>query len=96
MFKIRLLSSIVIMVLTLFFIITGGNILLFAMAFLSMVAMMEILRMVKLHKSPLAVIGYVAVALLYVLLYLGQIEKFLPLAVFYLMAIMAVYVVAFP
>lgn len=96
MFKIRLLSSIVLMVLMLFFIITGGYFLLAATAFLSLVAMMEIMRMAKIHKSPLAVLGYASVALLYVLLATGQMDKLVALAVFYLMAIMTVYVVAFP
>lgn len=96
MFKIRLLSSIVLMVLMLVFIITGGNVLLAAVAFLSLVAMMEIMRMAKIHKSPLAVLGYASIVLLYVLLLTNHMDKLVPLAVFYLMAIMAVYVVAFP
>ncbi len=96
MFKTRLLSSIVLMICMLFFIITGGNVLLAAVAFLSLVAMMEIMRMVKLHKSPLAVLGYVSVAMLYVLLFTNHMDKLVPLSVFYLMALMAVYVVSFP
>ncbi len=96
MFKTRLLSSIVLMILMLFFVITGGNILLAGMAFLSFVAMMEFMRMAKIHKSPLAVLGYVAVALLYVLLFIGKMEKLVPLCIFFLLAIMAVYVFSFP
>lgn len=96
MFKVRLLSSIVLMVLMLFFIITGGNILLMAVAFLSLVAMMELMRMAKIHKSPLAVLGYASIVLLYVLLLTNNMDKLVPLFVFYLMAMMAVYVVAFP
>lgn len=96
MFKVRLLSSIVLMILMLFFVITGGNVLLAATAFLSIVAMMEFMRMAKIHKTPLAVPGYAAVVLLYVLLFAGHIDKFVPLAVFFLLAVMAVYVVAFP
>lgn len=96
MFKIRLLSSIVLMILMLVFIITGGNVLLAAVAFLSLIAMMEIMRMAKIHRSPLAVLGYASIVLLYVLFLTGRMDKLVPLAVFYLMAIMAVYVVAFP
>ena len=62
MFKVRLLSSIVLMILMLFFVITGGNVLLAATAFLSFVAMMEFMRMAKIHKSPLAVPGYASIA----------------------------------
>ena len=96
MFKVRLLSSIVLMILMLFFVITGGNVLLAATAFLSIMAMMEFMRMAKIHKTPLAVPGYAVVVLLYVLLFTGHTEWMVPLAVFFLLAVMAVYVVAFP
>ena len=96
MFKIRLLSSVILMVLMLFFVISGGNILLAATAFLSFVAMMEFMRMAKIHKTPLAVLGYASVAMLYVLLLTGYMAKLVPLCVFYLLAVMAIYVFAFP
>lgn len=96
MFKVRLLSSIVLMILMLFFVITGGNFLLAAVAFLSFVAMMEFMRMAKIHKSPLAVLGYGSVAVLYGLLFTEHMDKLVPLAVFFLLAVMAVYVFAFP
>jgi len=96
MFKIRLLSSIILMALMLFFIITGGNVLLAVTAFLSLVAMMELLRMVKLHKTPLAVPAFGATGILYVLLFTGKTEYLVPLVVFYLMVLMAVYVFCFP
>ncbi len=96
MFKVRLLSSIVLMILMLCFVITGGNVLLAATAFLSLMAMMEFMRMARLHKTALAVPGYAAVVLLYMLLFTGHIGKLVPLVVFFLLAIMAVYVAAFP
>lgn len=96
MFKVRLLSSVVLMILMLFFVITGGNVLLVAVAFLSLMAMMEFMRMAKLHKSPLAVLGYAAVVLYYGLLLTGHMDKLVPLCIFYLLALMAVYVFAFP
>lgn len=96
MFKIRLISSIVLMVCMLVFVISGGNILLAGMAFLSIVAMMEFMRMAKIHKTPLAVPGYVSVLLLYLLLLTDKIEKLFPLTVCFLLVIMAIYVFAFP
>ena len=96
MFKVRLLSSIVLMILMLFFVITGGNVLLAATAFLSFVAMMEFMRMAKIHKSPLAVPGYASIALLYVLLLTDNMDKLVMLSVFFLLAVMTVYVVSFP
>lgn len=95
MFKIRLLSSIVLMVLMLIFIITGGNLLWAAAAVLSFIAMMEILRMAKIHKTSLAVLGYAAIAVYYVLLLTNHMDKLVPLMVFYLLAVMAFYVFGF-
>ncbi|MBP3579334.1 MAG: phosphatidate cytidylyltransferase [Lachnospiraceae bacterium] len=96
MFKTRLLSSIVLMILMLAFVITGGNVLIAVTAFLALVAMMEFLRMEKLHKTPLAVPAYIAVVLLYVLLFLDKTEKIIPLLVFLLLTVMVLYVFAFP
>ena len=96
MFKTRLLSGIVLILCMLAFIITGGTVLLVAVAFLSFVAMMELLRMVKLHKTVLAVPAYMTTALFYVLLYLKRTENLLPLFVFYLIVLMVIYVVSFP
>lgn len=96
MFKVRLGSSIVLLILTLLLVILGGNILLVAVAFLSLLGMMELMRMVKIHKTPLAALGYGAVGGLYVLLALGKTESILELCVIYLLAVMAAYVFAFP
>lgn len=96
MFKIRLLSSIVLLVLMLFFVITGGNLLLAATFFLAVVAMMEFLRMEKLHKTPLAVPAYAAVVMLYVVLFLGKADYIVFLCVCFLLVLMALYVFLFP
>lgn len=96
MFKKRLISGIILIVLMLLFIIPGGNLLLLGTTFLALVAMMEIMRMIDVHKTPLAMLGYGGVCLIYVILYLDKTEKLIPLIVFYVIAIMAVYVIAFP
>ena len=96
MFKTRLISGIILMAAMLAFVITGGNVLLAGTAFLSVVGCMEFMRMAKIHKSPLAVLGYASVVLLYVLLFIDKMDKLVPLCVFFLLAIMSVYVAAFP
>ena len=63
MFKTRLFSGIILVALMLLFIIPGGNLLLLGVAFLALVAMMEILRVAKLHKSLPGLLGYGAVLL---------------------------------
>lgn len=96
MFKTRLISGIILVVLMLFFVITGGNLLFFVTLALSLIGMMEFMRMVKIHKTPLAVLGYAVVVLSYTLLWIGKEEKLFPLFVFFLLSAMAVYVAAFP
>lgn len=96
MFKERFISSVVLLAVMLLVVIPGGNVLLFATAAVSGIAMMEFMRMIKIHKTPLAVLGYGAVATLYLAHFLGKAEKTLPVLIFFLLALMAVYVVAFP
>ncbi len=96
MFKVRLLSGAFLLIAMVLFIVPGGNVLLIATAMLSLIAMMEYMRMVKIHKTPLAVLGYASVLSLYAIHLLGKTDKILPLLVFLILAVMAVYVVAFP
>lgn len=96
MFKTRLLSSIVILVVMLFLVISGGNVLLAAVSLFAMIAMMEFMRMVKLHKTPLAISCYGAVALYYILLFTDNQDKLIPLSMCYLLVLMAAYVMTFP
>lgn len=96
MFKTRLLSSIVLMLLALLFVIAGGNYLLAACAVLSCIAMMEFLRMLKLHKTFYAVTSYIVLAVLYGSLLFESMDKFAGIVVLYLMTLMIIYVVSFP
>ena len=94
MFKTRLISGIILVVLMLFFVITGGNLLYFVTLLLSIIGMREFMQMAKIHKTPLAVLGYIMVFLSYGLM--DKTEKLLPLFVFFLLCAMTIYVVAFP
>ncbi len=96
MFKTRLLSGIVLIILMLFFGICGGNALLLATAFLSLVAMIEFLRMAKIHRTDLAFLGDGFVVMLYLLLFLRMTDKLLGLLVIYMLMAMAVFVFTFP
>ena len=62
MFKVRLLSSIVLMILMLFFVITGGNVLLAATAFLSLVAMI-IGKLIFVFGADTQVTAYLTMAM---------------------------------
>lgn len=96
MFKTRLLSGIVLVVLALVFIIAGGYVLLGATLVISLIGMFEFYRVFQMEKSPLAFAGYAAAVLFY-----ADLEwKFLPDAVILLLAFMIVllfiYVFAYP
>lgn len=96
MFKTRLISAVFIVIFTLLFVITGGPFLYVVSLALSLIGMMEFLRMVNIHKTLLAVIGYGAVTALYLMIYTGDLGYLVPVTVGFLMAAMLVYVVAFP
>lgn len=68
MFKTRLISGIVLVVLALIFIITGGYLLWAVALTLSVIGLMELYRVYGFHKSGLAWTGYVLVVLYYVML----------------------------
>ena len=96
MFKVRLRSSIVLMAVTIFLMVTGGDILFAGMAAISLIGMMELYRTLDFHKTLLAAVSYVAAVAYYALLRFGQEEYFLPFFIAYLVLLMAVYVLTFP
>ena len=66
MFKTRLLSGIVLVILALIVIISGGYITLFSLLGISLVGMFELYRVFKLEKTPLAYISYAMAVIFYV------------------------------
>ncbi len=96
MFKTRLLSGIVLVIIATALLLAGGEVLLGALFLISMIGLYELYRVIKMEKSLLAVVGYVAVAALYVMLYFKQMEYLYILVLVSIMAIMAVYVFTYP
>ena len=96
MFKARLLSGIVLVIIAVALLLAGGEVLLGALFLISMIGLYELYRVIKMEKSLLAVVGYGAVAALYVMLYLNQMEYLYILVLVSIMAIMAVYVFTYP
>ncbi len=68
MFRTRLISGIVLVILALLFIITGGYVLLAVSLALSLIGLMELYRVFGFHKSSLGILGYCLVILYYGLL----------------------------
>ena len=96
MFWVRLRSGIILMVIAIALLVLGGNILFAAMLVISLVGMMELYRALKIHRTPLAAVGYAAAVGYYVLVYLDLNEFALAGAIAALVLLMAVYVFSFP
>ena len=96
MFRTRLLSGIVLVIVALALIITGGNVLLTGLYVVSLIGLFELYRVIHIEKSLLGISGDLAVSVYYLnlgVLFLPEIEMFV-LGFFIL--IMAVYVLQFP
>ena len=95
MFKTRLLSGIVLVILAIFLIVSGGNILLLSTAVISWIGMYELYRVFKIEKTPLVLVADVMVALYYLNLKWLFFEPMMILMAF-LICIMFVYVFTYP
>ena len=68
MFRTRLISGIVLVILALVFIISGGYVLWAVSLALSLIGLMELYRVFQIHRTMLGGLGYVLVVFYYVLL----------------------------
>lgn len=101
MFKTRLISGIILVILLLILGILGGDVLLAGLCIVSEVGLFELYRVCKIEKSGLGYVGYILVVLYYFgmkLTSMGISREFVifPLAMALLIAVMAVYVFTYP
>lgn len=96
MFKTRLLSGIVLVIIAFSTIYCGGNILFATLLIISLIGMTEIYKVVKIEKSMLGAAGYLATIGYYILLLLNRKEDLMMLFIGFLVAVMAIYVFSFP
>ncbi|MCI6858800.1 MAG: phosphatidate cytidylyltransferase [Eubacterium sp.] len=96
MFKERLLSGIVLVIIAFVTLYFGGFPTFFVVAAISLIGVFELLRVIHMEKSPLGVIVYSGSILYYLLLLLGLEQYVLPLALLVLIMLIAVYVFTFP
>lgn len=102
MFRTRLLSGILLMVIALVTLIRGGNLLFFVLLIISLIGMTEIYKVFGIEKKPPGVIGYIAAAAYYGLLYFEQqlpgdkMTWFMMLFMAFLICEMAALVFAYP
>ena len=84
------------MAMTILFVVLGKNVLFAATLAISLIGMMELYRIVKVHRKAPGVAGYAAGILYYFLLYFNLPQYQLMLFVFFLMVLLAIMVFRFP
>lgn len=96
MFKTRLISGIVLVILAIASILAGGNILLGVTAAISIVGMFELYRVFQFEKTILAGVAYLAAILYYINLALHFVDDVMILILGMLILLMFVYVFSYP
>lgn len=96
MFKTRLLSGILLVIIALATIISGGDVLFATLMLISFIGMTEIYKVLEISGTLLGVLGYIGGAVYYALLRLGKTEWIMMFVIGYLIAIMVTYVFAYP
>lgn len=96
MFKTRLLSGIILVILALILIISGGNILLGSLLVISLIGMFELYRILQIEKSAAGAVGYAAVIVFYANLWKSFLSDSMLFVMGLLVCLMFVYVFTYP
>ena len=96
MFKTRLLSGILLVIIALITIITGGDVLFGTILLISLIGMTEIYKVLEIEKKELGFVGYAAAIVYFALIRFGLTEWVTALGIGFLILIMAVYVFTYP
>lgn len=96
MFKTRLISGIVLMAIAMTVVITGGNLLFGTTLVISIIGMTELYKIVKIEKSYIGILGYLAAITYYSLIYFNKDEHLMLLYISFLLLLMITYVITYP
>ncbi len=96
MFKTRLLSGILLIIVALVTIISGGPILFITLLIVSLIGMSELYKILGIQNKLLGAIGYCTAIVYYGMIYMGKGDFFTLLSICFLILVMMVYVFAFP
>lgn len=96
MFVTRLISGIILLAIMIGSVVLGGNVLFALVVAISLIGLMELYRVIEIHKTPLAILGYIATVSLDFLIYFGKTEYFFYTIVVLMLFVMASYVVFYP
>lgn len=96
MFKTRLLSGIVLVIILIVTVGFGGNLLFAVLGIISLIGMSELYKVVGVHNKVLGGVGYAGAVAYYGILLAGHMESMTLLTILFLVLVMAVYVFAYP
>lgn len=96
MFKERLISGIVMVIILIATVGYGGNVLFAVVGIVSLIGMSELYKVFKVENKALGVTGYLAAISYYAMLLLEKTEWMIPLTLLFLILVMAVYVFTYP
>ena len=96
MFKTRLLSGIVLVIILIATVGTGGGLLFGFLALISLIGLSELYKVVDVQNKILGLTGYLGAGVYYGILYTGQMQYVTLLTIAFLVVLMAVYVFSFP
>lgn len=92
----RLLSGIFLLFALFFILLTGDNLLFFSCLVLSIIGVVEILKVFKLANSRLAIVGYCYTILYYIMIYIYKTEGILLFLIAMLLLLLMFYVFSYP
>ena len=90
MFKTRLLSGIVLVIIAFATIFLGGDVLFATLLIISLIGVSELYKVVKIEKAPLGIVGYIGVVAYYFLIRAQKKEDLMMFAIILLILVMAV------
>lgn len=96
MFKVRLLSGIVLVLLMIGVLYAGGTVTLITILLLSLGGSLELLRIYNLHNKLMGYISYIATISYFVLLATDNKEYVVLLLILFVLAVLSIYVVTYP
>lgn len=96
MFKTRLLSGIVLVIVLIVTVGLGGNLLFSILGIISLIGLSELYKVVGVHNKVLGAAGYLGTIVYYAVLFTGHMEYAVMLFIAFLVLVMAVYVFTFP
>ena len=96
MFTTRLISGVILVLIALFTVGSGGILLFVTTISISMIGLFELYRVMKIQKNPLGYMGYITALSYYGLLWFRGEQFMMLMSIAFLMILMSIYVFTFP